>query len=185
MGSYNIGIDTGGTYTDAVILDTENREVIASAKALTTRGDLSIGVIEALGEVMRSSADTVAAEMISLVSLSTTLATNALVEGQGSRVGVILMGFDDVMLERSNLESAIPTAVVERVSRNLPSKHCEPLLESFGLSSGTQRVYGWKELGSGSGFIVCPRLQSSTNIRERGLHLYLLESFTKSRWRGP
>ena len=132
MGSYNIGIDTGGTYTDAVILDTENREVIASAKALTTRGDLSIGVIEALSEVMRSSADTVAAEMISLVSLSTTLATNALVEGQGSRVGVILMGFDDVMLERSNLESAIPTAVVERVSggHNHDGSEARPLDEA-------------------------------------------------------
>jgi len=116
MGSYNIGIDTGGTYTDAVILDTQSREVIASAKALTTRGDLSIGVIEALGQVMTTSAGKVTAEMVSLVSLSTTLATNALVEGQGSRVGVVLIGFDDVMLDRSNLETAIPTAVVTRVS---------------------------------------------------------------------
>ena len=116
MSSYNIGIDTGGTYTDAVILDTQSREVVASAKALTTRGDLSIGVIEALGQVMTASAGKVTAEMISLVSLSTTLATNALVEGQGSRVGVVLIGFDDVMLDRSNLETAIPTAVVTRVS---------------------------------------------------------------------
>ena len=116
VASFNIGIDTGGTYTDAVILDTQSREVVASAKALTTRGDLSIGVIEALGQVMSASAGRVSAEMISLVSLSTTLATNALVEGQGSRVGVFLVGFDDVMLERSNLESAIPTAVVTRVA---------------------------------------------------------------------
>ena len=44
MAKYNIGTDTGGTYTDAVIVDMRDRKVIASAKALTTRGDLSIGV---------------------------------------------------------------------------------------------------------------------------------------------
>ena len=115
MSIYNIGIDTGGTYTDAVILNTQTREVVASAKALTTRGDLSIGVIEALGSVMESSAAQVSASDIALVSLSTTLATNALVEGQGSKVGVLLIGFDDVMLERSNLETAIPSALITRV----------------------------------------------------------------------
>ena len=115
MSIYNIGIDTGGTYTDAVIVNTHSREVVASAKALTTRGDLSIGVIEALGSVMKSSEGLVSVSDIALVSLSTTLATNALVEGQGSKVGVILVGFDDVMLERSNLEAAIPSAIVTRV----------------------------------------------------------------------
>ena len=115
MSIYNIGIDTGGTYTDAVILNTQTREVVASAKALTTRGDLSIGVIEALGSVMESSAVQVSASDIALVSLSTTLATNALVEGQGSKIGVLLIGFDDVMLERSNLETAIPSALITRV----------------------------------------------------------------------
>lgn len=112
---FNIGIDTGGTYTDAVILNTQSREVIASAKALTTRGDLSIGVIEALNSIMQSSRGQLSASDISLVSLSTTLATNALVEGQGSKIGVLLIGFDDVMLERSNLETAIPSALITRV----------------------------------------------------------------------
>lgn len=116
MNSYNIGIDTGGTYTDAVIIDNQSRKLVASAKALTTRGDLSIGVIEALDKVMQQASDEVSADAISLVSLSTTLATNALVEGQGSRIGVLLIGFDDVMLERSNLESAIPSALVTRVA---------------------------------------------------------------------
>ena len=42
--SLKLGIDTGGTYTDAVLLDDE-RGVIASAKALTTKNDLSIGIL--------------------------------------------------------------------------------------------------------------------------------------------
>ena len=48
MSVFNIGIDTGGTYTDAVVIDTQQRKVLTSAKALTTRGDLSIGVLESL-----------------------------------------------------------------------------------------------------------------------------------------
>ncbi|MDH7571052.1 MAG: hydantoinase/oxoprolinase N-terminal domain-containing protein, partial [Armatimonadota bacterium] len=42
-----LGIDTGGTYTDAVLLD-EQHGVVRSAKALTTKHDLSIGIREAM-----------------------------------------------------------------------------------------------------------------------------------------
>ena len=38
-----LGVDTGGTYTDAVLIRDE-REVVASAKALTTRHDLAVGI---------------------------------------------------------------------------------------------------------------------------------------------
>ncbi|MGH8327774.1 MAG: hydantoinase/oxoprolinase N-terminal domain-containing protein, partial [Steroidobacteraceae bacterium] len=46
-----IGLDTGGTYTDAVALE-GGRRVIASAKALTTHWDLSVGLGEALRTVL-------------------------------------------------------------------------------------------------------------------------------------
>ena len=39
-----IGLDTGGTYTDAALLDTATGTVRATGKSLTTRDDLSIGV---------------------------------------------------------------------------------------------------------------------------------------------
>ena len=42
--SIGIGIDTGGTYTDAVIYDFDNEIVLDSAKALTTKNDLTIGI---------------------------------------------------------------------------------------------------------------------------------------------
>ena len=38
-----LGVDTGGTYTDAVLIR-DDAQVVASAKALTTRGDLAIGI---------------------------------------------------------------------------------------------------------------------------------------------
>ena len=39
-----LGIDTGGTYTDAVVIDTDSLEVLAKAKALTTKEDLARGI---------------------------------------------------------------------------------------------------------------------------------------------
>lgn len=116
MSTFNIGIDTGGTYTDAVVIDTQQRKVLASAKALTTRGDLSIGVLESLQRVLDVSRAQVDPQQIGLVSLSTTLATNALVEGKGSAIAMILLGFDDTMLERSELKTALPAAKVVRIA---------------------------------------------------------------------
>jgi N-methylhydantoinase A/oxoprolinase/acetone carboxylase beta subunit len=83
-----LGIDTGGTYTDAVLLD-DGRGILATAKALTTKHELSVGIREAIEAVL----PTPPVE-ISMVSLSTTLATNAVVEGQGSPVCSLLLGYD-------------------------------------------------------------------------------------------
>ncbi|MEM7426955.1 MAG: hydantoinase/oxoprolinase family protein [Pseudomonadota bacterium] len=99
-----LGIDTGGTYTDAVIFD-EDRGVLETAKALTTRHDLSIGIGGAVSAALEKSA--VQASEIGLVSLSTTLATNALVEGQGGRVCLVLIGFDENALDRAGLAEAL------------------------------------------------------------------------------
>ena len=121
MPSYSIGIDTGGTYTDAVIVNTENHEVAATAKALTTHSDLAIGIGQALSDVLRSLRDNTSTPLsngasinneISKVCLSTTLATNALVEGQGSAITVILIGFDEAMIQRTQIATAIPDAHV-------------------------------------------------------------------------
>ena len=80
-----LGIDTGGTYTDAALFD-DGAGVIGSAKALTTKHDLSIGIRHAVEEVLPNPTPDVR-----LVSLSTTLATNGIVEGQGSLICLLLM----------------------------------------------------------------------------------------------
>ena len=116
MQSYNIGIDTGGTYTDAVIVDPIPQTVLATAKALTTRGNLALGVNQALEKVLEALGDEVAREHIGLVSLSTTLATNALVEGQGAPVAVILIGFDDAMAERTQISNALSDVQIVRIA---------------------------------------------------------------------
>ncbi|MCL2890878.1 MAG: hydantoinase/oxoprolinase family protein [Methanomassiliicoccaceae archaeon] len=82
-----LGFDTGGTYTDAVLMNMETNEVLQKSKALTTRDDLSVGIRNTLigfdDEVLKKAA---------MVSLSSTLATNSIVEGKGCRVGLISVG---------------------------------------------------------------------------------------------
>lgn len=81
-----LGVDTGGTYTDAVLIRDETH-VLATAKSLTTRQDLAIGVGKAVEAVLSEAG--VSPSEITLAALSTTLATNALVEGQGGRVALV------------------------------------------------------------------------------------------------
>lgn len=99
-----LGIDTGGTYTDAVLYS-ETAGVVARAKALTTRHDLAVGISGAVEAVLSQAAVPVSA--IGLVSLSTTLATNALVEGQGGRAGLVMIGFAPDDLRRDGLGEAL------------------------------------------------------------------------------
>ena len=94
-----IGLDTGGTFTDAVALNGERR-IVASAKALTTHWDLSLGLGEAIRALLGKLPPGRQREHISLVSVSTTLATNAVVENRFSPICTLLIGFDEQMLER-------------------------------------------------------------------------------------
>jgi N-methylhydantoinase A/oxoprolinase/acetone carboxylase beta subunit len=101
---YIIGIDTGGTYTDGVLLDHRSREVISSSKTLTTPDDLTRGITTTL--------DGLALEdpvQVKLVCISSTLATNSIAEGKGRRVGLLLIGYDRDLVVRYNLETRFPT----------------------------------------------------------------------------
>ena len=107
-----LGVDTGGTYTDAVLLEDETR-VLATAKALTTRHDLALGIGAAIDAVLAESG--ASASDIGMAALSTTLATNALVEGQGGRVALVSIGFSDADLRRQGLEQSLRGDPVLRI----------------------------------------------------------------------
>lgn len=100
-----LGIDTGGTYTDAVIYDEGSGLVLAKAKSPTTHDDLGIGIRGAIDAVLAEAA--VEPASIDLVSLSTTLATNALVENKGRPACLISIGFDERALQRAGLADAV------------------------------------------------------------------------------
>ena len=133
-----LGIDTGGTYTDAVLYDdtAPGDGVIAKAKALTTRQDLSRGIDGAIGAVLEEKP----ADQVSLVSISTTLATNALVEGQGGRVCLILIGFDAQALDRAGLGTALGTDPVEFLAGgHTPTGARQAPLDTAGLARVAER----------------------------------------------
>ncbi len=100
-----LGIDTGGTFTDAVLVEHETNRVLASAKALTTKHDLSIGIREAVDRVLEDTE-----RDVQLVSLSTTLATNAIVEDKGASVCVLLIGYEGRLDSRVDIGEALGTA---------------------------------------------------------------------------
>ncbi|MDA8440973.1 MAG: hypothetical protein M0Z55_01160, partial [Peptococcaceae bacterium] len=64
--SYILGIDTGGTYTDGVLLNFEDKVVVTKAKAFTTSQDLSIGIKECINNLGK-----IDPNQIRMVSLST------------------------------------------------------------------------------------------------------------------
>lgn len=87
MSRIGLGFDTGGTYTDAVIMELDEGVILARSKSLTTRYDLAVGIRGAIENFDRD-----LLHKVDTVSLSSTLATNSIVEGKGCRVGLICMG---------------------------------------------------------------------------------------------
>ena len=102
-----LGIDTGGTYTDAVLIN-DKGSIIQSAKALTTQYDLSVGIKQAIRFVVQDSK-----KEIKLVSLSTTLATNSIIEGQGSPICLLVIGYDPMLLKDLGLEKILAQEAIE------------------------------------------------------------------------
>lgn len=107
-----LGIDTGGTYTDAVLVTYPDGCVVASAKALSTRHDLARGIGEAIRAVFRAAplgSGPVVPDDIVLTALSTTLATNTLAEGQRGRVCLLLLGYDVELMREFGFERELAT----------------------------------------------------------------------------
>ena len=105
-----LGVDTGGTYTDSVLIDTAKRTVVCKAKSFTTREELLKGILASVKKLNWEQP-----EEITLVCLSTTLATNAVVEGKGGRTGLIYLG-------RRMRETELPADLVFQASGQLDIK---------------------------------------------------------------
>lgn len=99
-----LGIDTGGTYTDGVLLEYHSRRVLATHKSLTTRRDFSIGIERVIEHIQIEDPSA-----IKMVSISTTLATNAIAEGKGKRVALLLIGYDPDLVRSFKMEGRFAT----------------------------------------------------------------------------
>ena len=100
-----LGFDAGGTFTDSVIFNSVTKEVISEGKALTTNNDLSKGIKNSI-EISLDKISSNNHKKIKLVVVSSTLATNSVVNSNGCRVGLILVGFDHSILKNKILSEA-------------------------------------------------------------------------------
>lgn len=126
-----LGFDTGGTYTDAVLYD-EDEGVLASAKSITTKSDLSIGLGKALAGLPQDRIGEAA-----LVSVSTTLATNALVESHANPAALIMAGQDERALGRAGLGQLVGDGAVAFIAGGHKSSGAEsmPLDEAAAIEA--------------------------------------------------
>ncbi len=141
-----LGIDAGGTCTDAVAYDFDSDEILHAGKALTTVWDFAEGISAALDAMKSGSLDNIA-----LVALSTTLATNAIVEGQGQRVGLLLMPPPGIY--RPDEFGHSPAAIIkgrmridgsqtEPVDRDEVITHARKMMDKYGVTAFAISGYG-------------------------------------------
>ncbi len=102
-----IGIDVGGTFTDAVVVDNETYEVIAKEKVPTTHHaeqGVAAGIIQAIDTVLAN--NHISPNDVIFIAHGTTQATNALLEGDVAKVGIVGMGYG-VELQRARKETTV------------------------------------------------------------------------------
>lgn len=157
-----LGIDTGGTFTDGVVLDLSSNTILAKAKAETTRYDLSVGIHNCMDQLKG-----VDLKKIRMVSLSTTLATNAIVEGQGSEVGLILIGFHP--------DRPLPTShVMEVRGGNDVKGNPREELDLREVREAIEELRGYVEAFAVSGYLSVRNPHQEIQVRE------MIEELTKA-----
>jgi N-methylhydantoinase A/oxoprolinase/acetone carboxylase beta subunit len=151
---YGLGIDAGGTYTDAVIYDFQKRAPLQSGKGKTTPQQYTIGIEEAVKEM-----DQKLLRRVGMAAISTTLATNAIVEGKGRSVGLIMMHsgiFDPKKIDTTpcalvsgrldingKVLDPVDPAEVRRIGREMAEKN---RVEAFAVSAYAGSVNPVQEL---------------------------------------
>ncbi len=116
---YIIGIDTGGTCTDAVLMESKTGKIVTTTKTTTTHTDLSIGTGRAMEALLKKAA--VAASEIDQVAVSSTLATNSIVENKGAEVALLVIGYV------KNFKLPVKAMVFIKGGHNIMGKEEEPL----------------------------------------------------------
>ena len=164
--AFILGMDTGGTYTDGVVIDSAGRNIICKAKALTTREDLTRGTKTCMEHL-----DFDRMEEISQVSLSTTMATNAIVEGRGARVGLIYMG--------AELEDKVPADLEVKVKGRFDIMgRLREDLDRDEIRNALLQMKGRVEAIAVSGYAACetPNMKRKSGAWRRNFWTYRLSA---------
>lgn len=160
-----IGIDTGGTYTDAVIYDFNKQKIIGSAKALTTKEDLSIGISNAL--------DGIPSEYLSkaeIISLSTTLATNACVENKGGRAKLLFIGVDKKVVKSVGKNYGLPN-IEEMYFLNSEGKLDGEIIEEPDWDSFMKNSINWFKDAYSTGIVEVYAMKNNGVLERKAKEL--------------
>ena len=108
--SIRVGIDVGGTHTKAVALDNETNEIVGESIVMTSHDDkelgVAAGVIECFEKCLKN--NNIDPDDVVFIAHSTTQATNALLEGDVAKVGVLGMSKGGLEALLSKSQSHIP-----------------------------------------------------------------------------
>jgi N-methylhydantoinase A len=122
---YRIGIDVGGTFTDLVAIDDDGQ--VTLGKVPSTPADQSVGVMNGLAQV----AEKLGLELPALLAGTerivhgTTVATNALLERKGAKVGLLTTeGHRDVLEMREGLKPERYNLRLQRQPALVPRRLC-------------------------------------------------------------
>ena len=128
-----VGVDTGGTFTDFVILD-EERGTLDVFKVPSTRPDQADGIIGGLAEFLASSGDSASA--VTFFCHGTTVGTNAILEGNGARTGLVVTegfrGVYEVGEQARGAGSIIYDLFFDKPPRLVPGRLTEEVRERVG-----------------------------------------------------
>jgi len=138
---YIIGIDTGGTFTDSVVLNVESGETVI-AKAPTTPDDFAVGVMNAIQESARLMNIPLRnlLEQCLMLKHGTTVGTNAIITRKGAKVGFITTkGFEDTTLIGRAIQR-VDGLSDEEVKKMLLIKKPDPLVPKSRLKGVYERI---------------------------------------------
>jgi N-methylhydantoinase A len=114
-----IGIDVGGTFTDVVVIDNHTHELIGQLKIPTTHAapeGVALGIVTALEQAL--SRFDLTPQSVSFIAHSTTQATNALLEGDVARIGIVGLGtgIEGWLARKATAVPPIPLTAAKRLS---------------------------------------------------------------------
>ena len=161
-----IGIDTGGTYTDAAIYDFDSGEILGTAKSLTTKQDLSIGILGAIDGLPAH-----LAKQAAMISLSTTLATNACVEDKGGRAKLLFFGGDAAVLDRFGAKYGLPPA--DEISiQDCETTFSGEILRQPDWAAFTREISQGYDVWDGVGIIETNAIRNGAEIEKKAKTLF-------------
>ena len=128
--SVRLAIDIGGTFTDATLIDEETGDV-SIAKVLSTPADPSLGFMQAVDRVL--AAGGVGAGQVGFVVHATTVATNAIIEGNIARSGFVTTeGFRDLLEIARQVRPSLYDTQFEKTRPLVPRDRAVTVRERLG-----------------------------------------------------